>query len=197
MDLGTAEGRVTGLRAAAPVVAGIRGRALRGECARELAGWLGMDEQSVRQAVAQAGRSGGGRGGVAGQPQGGREAQYGARNGNQFGPGSQSGPGNQRGEDGGPAGAAPARPASRPGREDPVARLERQVLEVVLQLPHLAVGAGFDDLAPDTFTVPAYRGVHDAIRAAGGTSAYGTELERRSEEHTSELQSRGHLVCSL
>jgi len=176
MDLDTAEGRVAGLRAAAPVVAGIRDRALRGEYARELAGWLGMDEQSVRQAVAQAGRSGGGRGGVAGQPQGGRESQYGARNGNQFGPG------NQRGEDGGPAGAASARPASRPGREDPVARLERQVLEVVLQLPHLAVGAGFDDLAPDTFTVPAYRGVHDAIRAAGGTSAYGTELERATQE---------------
>lgn len=63
-----------------------------------------------------------------------------------------------------------------------MARLERQVLEVVLQLPHLAVGAGFDDLAPDTFTVPAYRGVHDAIRAAGGTSAYGTELERATQE---------------
>ena len=66
----------------------------------------------------------------------------------------------------------------RPPREDPVARLERQVLEVVLQLPQHALGAGFDDLAPDTFTVPAYRGVHDAIRAAGGTLAYGQEVER-------------------
>src|SRR5690625_7208342 len=128
MDLGTAEGRVTGLRAAAPVVAGIRGRALRGECARELAGWLGMDEQSVRQAVAQAGRSGGGRGGVAGQPQGGRESQYGARNGNQFGPG------NQRGGDGGPAGAAAARTALRLALGGHVSHMVRRWRGAVYQL---------------------------------------------------------------
>ncbi|WP_324651166.1 DNA primase [Georgenia sp. H159] len=173
MNLDTAEGRVAGLRAAAPVVAGIRDRALRAEYARELAGWLGMDEQSVRQAVAGAGRSGGGgQGGVAGP---GRPEQGGPQRG-------QYGTGAPRGDDGARS-AAPARPAARPGREDPVARLERQVLEVVLQLPHLALGAGFDDLPPDTFTVPAYRGVHDAIRAAGGTRAYGAELDRASAQH--------------
>src|SRR5699024_6097147 len=57
VDLDTAEGRVGGLRTAGPVVAGIRDEALRYEYARELAGWLGMDEARVRQAVSRAARS--------------------------------------------------------------------------------------------------------------------------------------------
>src|SRR5699024_12753190 len=51
VDLDTAEGRVNGLRVTAPVVARIRDHALRGDAARELAGWLGREESSVRQAV--------------------------------------------------------------------------------------------------------------------------------------------------
>ncbi len=50
-------------------------------------------------------------------------------------------------------------------------RLERQVLEVVLQLPDEAQSGGFDDLPADIFTSPSHRAVHDAIRAAGGVSA--------------------------
>lgn len=62
-DLRTAEGRVAALRAAAPVVAGIRDAALRPEYTRLLAGWLGIDDQeTVRRAVAAAGP---GRGGAA------------------------------------------------------------------------------------------------------------------------------------
>ncbi|KZM34952.1 DNA primase [Oerskovia enterophila] len=57
-DLDTAEGRVAALRAAAPVVAGIRDTALRPEYARMLAGWIGMDSESVRRAVAAAGKAG-------------------------------------------------------------------------------------------------------------------------------------------
>ncbi|WP_318244001.1 DNA primase, partial [Oerskovia rustica] len=57
-DLDTAEGRVAALRAAAPVVAGIRDTALRPEYARMLAGWIGMDAESVRRAVAAAGKAG-------------------------------------------------------------------------------------------------------------------------------------------
>lgn len=54
-DLRTAEGRVAALRAAAPVVAGIRDAALRPEYTRLLAGWLGIDDQdTVRRAVAGA-----------------------------------------------------------------------------------------------------------------------------------------------
>ncbi|CAN5353218.1 DNA primase [soil metagenome] len=50
-DLETVEGRVAALRAAAPVVAGIRDRALSIGYVRNLAGWLGMDPNEVQRAV--------------------------------------------------------------------------------------------------------------------------------------------------
>ena len=53
-DLNTAEGRVAALRAAAPVVAGIKDVALRPEYTRMLAGWLGADSNTVVQAVGTA-----------------------------------------------------------------------------------------------------------------------------------------------
>ncbi|MFT0847914.1 DNA primase, partial [Actinomycetaceae bacterium L2_0104] len=56
LPLETAEGRTAGLRAAAPMVASIRDRVLRGEYTRQLAGWLGMDETTVRTAVSGAQR---------------------------------------------------------------------------------------------------------------------------------------------
>ncbi|HEX4655650.1 MAG TPA: DNA primase [Mycobacteriales bacterium] len=46
-DLDLPEGRVQALGEAAPVVAHLKDWALRGEYARRLAGWLGMDEQAV------------------------------------------------------------------------------------------------------------------------------------------------------
>ncbi len=51
-DLDTAEGRVAALRAAAPLVAKIKDRALRPEYARKLAGDLGMEIEPVNRAVA-------------------------------------------------------------------------------------------------------------------------------------------------
>jgi DNA primase len=53
-DLDTAEGRVAALRAAAPLVARIKDRALRPEYARKLAGDLGMETEPVTSAVAAA-----------------------------------------------------------------------------------------------------------------------------------------------
>ncbi len=53
-DLETVEGRVAALRAAAPVVAGIRDQALSVGYVRNLAGWLGMDPGEVGRAVASA-----------------------------------------------------------------------------------------------------------------------------------------------
>lgn len=50
-DLNTPEGRVAGLREAAPVVAKIKDPALRPEYARLLAGWLGMEPEAVSRAV--------------------------------------------------------------------------------------------------------------------------------------------------
>ena len=50
-DLETVEGRVAALRAAAPVVAGIRDQALSVGYVRNLAKWLGMDPHEVGRAV--------------------------------------------------------------------------------------------------------------------------------------------------
>lgn len=66
-NLETAEGRVAALRDAAPIVARIKDPALRPEYVRRLAGWLGIDAQTVSRAV------GGGRGpqsapGASGRP---------------------------------------------------------------------------------------------------------------------------------
>lgn len=152
-DLGTAEGRVGALRAAAPVVAGIRDAALRPEYTRLLTGWLGLgDEAQVRRAVAAAGRS---------APAGDR-----AR-------GDDRSRGDGDGRGGRPGREVQPPPAPRlpvPDRRDPVASLERTALEVLLQLPAL-VPPDADDLGSDTFTVPAYRAVHEALRAAGGPQA--------------------------
>ncbi|MDX6206195.1 MAG: primase [Frankiales bacterium] len=57
-DLDIPEGRVQALAAASPVVAQLKDRALRPEYARQLAGWLGMDVDTVLTKVAE----------VAGQP---------------------------------------------------------------------------------------------------------------------------------
>jgi len=163
INLDLLEGRVAGLRAGAPVVAQIRDNALRGEYARRLAGWLGMDEPSVLRAVNSAARN----------PQRPRPQQ---------GPESR-----QRGPAGRPSAGGP--PQSGNGEavqfvrgpdpsmmNDPVVRLERQVLSVVLQLPEHALAAGFDDLGPEAFAVPAYRAVYDVIRAGGGVHAYGEQV---------------------
>jgi len=149
-DLATPEGRVGALREAAPVVAGIRDTALRPEYARLLAGWLGMDSDTVRRAVSSAKpprlapeRAEGGR------DAGGRGPSSGARE----------------------SAAPPAPTLVRPNPRDPVAARERQALEVVLQVPHALDAAMFDALGPETFAVPAWRAVHDAVRAAGGLAA--------------------------
>ncbi len=61
-DLETAEGRVGALAAAAPLVAKIKDRALRPEYARRLAGWLGMDVETVLGRVSELSGDSAGRG---------------------------------------------------------------------------------------------------------------------------------------
>jgi len=136
-DLDSAEGRVAALRAAVPAVARIRDASLRPEYARRLAGWLGLEVEEVRRAVAQAAR------------QVSRE---------------QAG--------GGPGGAGPQSPSAgaalRPDPRDPVVRIEREAVECLLQVPHLVPAEEADALGERAFDVPAFRAVHQAVRAAGG-----------------------------
>lgn len=164
-DLSTVEGRIGALRAAAPVVAGIRDAALRPEYTRLLAGWLGIDDlDTVRRAVAGASRA----------PSRPTDQRPTRRDG---GPGRTDGPpgrGDGPRRDGSPGRDEPVRvPVSRmpvPDRRDPVAQIERTALEVVLQQPAL-VPLEFDALAADAFAALAYRTVHEAVRAAGGVAA--------------------------
>jgi DNA primase len=175
-DLGTAEGRVGALRAAAPVVAGIRDNALRPEYTRLLAGWLGMDQSAVQQAVTGAGRAAGARrsddaAGTSRRP--------------------ETGPGDARRPAQGAAVPAPVDRMPVPDRRDPVARTERTALEVVLQHPAL-VPAEFDDLDADAFSAPAYRAVHEAIRAAGGLEGAREELAATGERGGAAWVARVH-----
>ena len=50
-DLNNAEGRVLALKAAAPIISNIKDKALKPEYVRLLAGWLGIEINSVEQAV--------------------------------------------------------------------------------------------------------------------------------------------------
>jgi DNA primase len=56
LNLETVEGRVAGMRAAAPVLAGIRDPALRSGYVRSVAGWIGMEPTEVARAVQNAPR---------------------------------------------------------------------------------------------------------------------------------------------
>ncbi|ADH92434.1 DNA primase [Arcanobacterium haemolyticum] len=63
---------------------------------------------------------------------------------------------------------------------DPVARVERQALEVMLQLPGMAAAALADQIPSRTFRTPIHQSVFDAISAAGGVSAYVVKFDQLS-----------------
>ena len=142
LDLDTSEGRVRGLRSAAPVVAGIRDRALKREYTRRLAGWLGLPDAEVHSAVQAAGR---------------RSQQPSAVRGGQW----------PADDTAGPDGAAPVR--GLPPVTDPVEQLEREALAVMVQFPVAAHQAGADELGADSFGQLTHRAVYEAVAAAGGT----------------------------
>lgn len=104
-DLETVEGRVGALRAAAPIVSGIRDSALHTGYIRNLAGWIGVDPQEVTRAVGSAGRAKP----VEQRPQ--ATAEPGAAGNSEPGPSITQLP------------------------TDPVTRLERDALMAVLQQP--------------------------------------------------------------
>ncbi len=159
-DLSSGEGQVKALRHAAPIVAQIRDVSLRSTYTRELSRWLGMQyvgEDQVARAVSAAAR----RDGASTPGSGGRQ---------------QSQPG------GVTPGATDPTPGSsdepffeRPDPRDPIARMEREALEVVLQQPTLLTATQWDSFSTSRFTLPVYEALHNAVLAAG---AAGAELSR-------------------
>jgi len=121
-DLEAAEGRVAALRAAAPVVAGIRDPALKVEYARLLARWTGLEPDQTLSAVRSV------RARPASVPSNAPGAPSNAPGAPTYGTGA-------------PTEAPPAATASLATlRNDPNTRLERDALMAILQYP-LEVGA--------------------------------------------------------
>ena len=141
-DLDRAEERVSAMRAAAPILAGIRDPALRPEYVRTVAGWLGMPIERVASEVSRAGRSAPGRNG------------YSVPRGEQ--PPS-------------PEAEVPSLPP--PDLRDPLVAAERQLLQVVLQYPASLAEEAVTELAPEALRAPAHRAVLEGVQAAGGLSA--------------------------
>ena len=152
-DLETVEGRIAALRAAAPVVAGIRDQALSIGYVRNLAGWLGMEPNEVGRAVAGARKT------LQNPP-----AATTSRPGQPNRPGQQNRPNQQGGDsvlsherpperdDEGPPPPPDEEPSIRLLAIDATTRTERDVLMAILQEPTL-VGADLLKRASEvTFT---------------------------------------------
>jgi DNA primase len=156
-DLTTAEGRVEGMRAAAPIVARIRDASLRPEYTRAVAGWIGVEVEQVQAEVARAARLAGRRGG---------RGRSSSRATDQI-PADQihtvdTVPEPTRHE------AEAALPA--PDLRDPVVLAERQLLQSLLQYPQLFEAGEVESIDPGSLEAPAHRAVFEAVRTAGGPS---------------------------
>jgi DNA primase len=139
-DLATIEGRVGAARAAAPVVAAIRDSAMRPAYIRELAGWVNLDGNEVAALVDAAGKET--RADAVKDLR--RDAPAAADN----------------------RVLEPESEFALPNLNDPITRFERQVLEVLVQVPNSYSQDQLIRIVRDGFSAPA----HNAILEAIGTS---------------------------
>ena len=162
-NLGTVEGRVSAMRAAAPIIASMRDSAMRPAYIREVAGWLGMEVAEVRRAVAQAGRGGQHGPGGQGPYQQGPYQQVSAQRGS-------GGRGMQPHVNGSPHGFSgePGSPSAPAGVNisDPATKIEWDALEVVIQNPHLIDADAWSKFFETRFLTPAHAAIKDAIVVA-------------------------------
>lgn len=178
-DLSTVEGRVSGLRASAPVVASIRDASTRMGYSQELAGWLGMaDPNEVLRAVKGAERRAHTQPGTQGAGQGNFRNDV-ARHQQM------------------PAAEVEQAPptVARPDPRDPQGRMEREALEVVLQHPGFLSAGNWQHFAATEFVVPAYKAVQQGIYQAGESQVASSQWLEAVREHVPpEL---GPLVAEL
>jgi DNA primase len=160
-DLGTAEGRLGALDAAARFIARIKDDGLRKVYAYNLDRWLGLNDQEL--VLARIGQHVRG-----GRP---RPARRAAAPPGERGAGQAAAPG---------PGHAPDRPHApeEPPYDlgDPVIQVEREALKLAIQRPALC-GPGFDAIDPAAFTAPRHAAVRDLIAACGGTGRSGHAQE--------------------
>ncbi|GGK44637.1 DNA primase [Planomonospora parontospora subsp. parontospora] len=147
-DMSTNEGRLAALDAAAPIVAGIRDRALRQLYGVDLDRWLGFNnERFVMDRIAE----------VAMAAKDSRDPR-----------GAASG----RAREGGPGGPGGQRPRRVADLTDPGVRIEAEVLKLAVQRPSL-LGDRFDAIGAEAFTRPEHVALHRLVMEAGGTAAGG------------------------
>lgn len=200
-DLDTAEGRVTGMRAVAPIIAGIRDRALRPEYTRTVAGWIGVEVEQLNDIVTHTPSRPAGRGEVGGRTGPARlrtaGGQPGRPGGGPAGLAAHAGP-TGVGDGWSPeATAAASTMLPRPDTRDPNIDREHQLLQMLVQYPGAFTDADAAALAGTPFAAPAHRRVQHAVLGAWD------ERERVSARAWTELVERaageevGTLVTEL
>ncbi|MFC5501834.1 DNA primase [Lysinimonas soli] len=202
-DLETVEGRVAALRASAPIVAGIRDRAMNVGYVRSLAGWLGLEPDEVARAVASArsaaartpARSEGTRADPPrageGRAADGRGADVRAAPRDTWGraPGAARGAGasSASGGSGGPSDDASSSAASREARitdlpTDPATRGERDALMAMLQHPD-SVGHELMSRAMQVnFSNPTLAVIRDGVAASIDQASSADWLQRVADQ---------------
>lgn len=150
-DLDSLEGRVRGMRAIAPIIAGIKDAALRPAYVRQVAGQLGLDIGEVQRAVTYA----------LNHPQlsasqkaEAAEAERAARQAVEET--------EQRAEE---------NPFEQPDMSDPIAKLERDALEIVVQKPDYLSVEQWQELATVQYRYRMHAGVGQGIIGAASVMA--------------------------
>ncbi|MDN5726058.1 MAG: toprim domain-containing protein, partial [Propionibacteriales bacterium] len=138
-DLDRADGRVSALRAAAPLVASVRDQSMVLGYARDLAGLLGMDTEEVRHEVMRA-------------------ASRSSRK-----PERETAPSRDEAEEVAPVDGSAVIPL--PDRLDRSLYVEREVAKLLIQAPSL-FESGYDHLTAEDFSHPAYRAVFESVLLA-------------------------------
>lgn len=153
-DLDSAEGRVGALRAVAPIIGGIRDKALRPEYARLVAGWLGLDVATVNTEI----------------------REHGFKNTRQPSRGSRPAEAantrieNNTGSSGEAMAVAPATQWVLPDQREPMYQVEREALKCAIQFPH-HVGSWYGSVESLSYVSETYRAIHESIVAAGGAGS--------------------------
>jgi DNA primase len=154
-DLGSLEGRVSAVRAASPVIAGIRDEALRPAYVRELAGWVSMPPDEISRIVAEA-----------------TKAHKAASVSGMRTDLPRSNAPENLGSAQTPEASVPAAVTYPPvNLNDPLSRSERQTLEVLVQMPQAFNQAQLARLASAQMSAPMHNAILQALMAALTTDA--------------------------
>ena len=145
-DLATIEGRVGAARAAAPVVAAIRDSAMRPAYIRELAGWVNLGGNEVAALVDAAGREA--------KSDAVKDLRRDNISDSSLESGSNAATENQTQDLTG---------FPEPNLSDPITRFERQVLEVLVQVPASFNQEQLIRIVRDGFSAPAHNAILEAI----------------------------------